>query len=207
MKRRTGHILTKRLRGTTLPELIIALTITSFIASGMATVMFAASYGTSSRREIRRLVGRSQAVRNRIDDALRNARAVLANGTSSGNVYLVLWRGDSTGDGTVNVSELQFIELPNASTTLTSYQVTATPATDTSYAASTNFYTAAVAARTAGTLVGTVWSTTASNFTVTLNDATPSDATMATWSITLTDKLLSEQLVGAASLRVQGAPQ
>ncbi len=49
-------------RAVTLVELIISLLITSMVALGVAAILQAASYGTSSRREIRRIVVRTQQV-------------------------------------------------------------------------------------------------------------------------------------------------
>jgi hypothetical protein len=196
-------------RALTLAELIVATTITTLLAAGVGSILFAASYGTSSRRDVRRLAVRSAQARPRIDDAIRSAAAVLAKGSS----YIVLWTGDSRKNNQVNLSELQLIEL--SSTTLTSY-TTAWPsgwsqatidAADTTYAANTNFYTTAQNAKSSGNFPGTTWATSASNFTITLDSGTANLAVLVTWKLTLTNDLLSQALVEAVALRNHVVPQ
>jgi type II secretory pathway pseudopilin PulG len=193
-------------RGTTLPELLISLMITAFLAAGLGSILYAASYGTSSRREIRRVVVRVEQVRNRMDDAIRNARAVLSAGTSSGTVYVLLWMADTTGDNQVNISEMQLIELASGSTTLRSYTAATTPSPNTAYPAGSNYYSAATAAKTGGALTGTVWSQGVSNWTVTLDQAA-TGTKLVTWKLTLTSDPASEDVVGASALRTPIAPQ
>src|SRR5689334_1045094 len=101
MRRRTIH------RGFTLVELLLSLITTAFIGLAVAMILQTAAYGTSTKRDARRIAVRSESTRDRMNDAIRNARAVLA----SGSTYLVLWMGDSNKNDQVNLSELQLIEL------------------------------------------------------------------------------------------------
>jgi len=195
----------------TLVELLIALIITSMLALGVASILYAASYGTSSRREVRRMVVRTEQLRARLDDAVRNARAVLA----SGNAYIVLWIGDTRRNNQVNLSELQLIELASGSTQLKSYETqfpggwteAQIEAADTAYAAGSDFAAVAQAAKQGSYFPGTTWAGGISDFSVTLDHGTPVQARMATWRLTLTNELLSESLVGTAALRSPGAPE
>jgi hypothetical protein len=193
----------------TLAELIVAITITTLIAAGVGSILFAASYGTSSRRDVRRLAVRSAQERQRIDDAIRSAAAILAKGSS----YIVLWTGDTRSNNQVNLSELQLIEL--SGTTLNSY-TTVWPsgwsqatidAADTTYAANTDFYTTTQTAKSGSNFPGTTWATSASNFTITLDSATANLAVLVTWKLTLTNDLVSESLVEATALRNHVVPQ
>ena len=194
-------------RGVTLVELILAMMITALIGVGVASTLYAASYGTSSRREVRRVAVRSQQLHSRIEDAIRNARAILASGqVSAGYGYLVLWAGDTNQNNHVNLSELQLIELPSGSATLSSY-ANPSPTTDTEYAPATDFYTAAQTAKTTDNLIGTPWAKGISNFALTVNSSKPANKPLVTWSLKLTDQLLSENLVCAASLRSPGQAQ
>lgn len=196
-------------RALTLAELIVAITVTALIAASVGSILFAAGYGTSSRRDVRRLAVRSAQIRHRLDNAIRSAQAVLASGTG----YIVLWTGDTRVNGQVNLSEIQMIEL--ASGTLTWY-VTVFPsgwsqstidAADTTYAASTNFYTTATTAKAGTNFPGTTWATAASDFTITLDNATATAAKLVTWNLTLTNDLLTQSLVEATALRQPIAPQ
>ncbi len=191
-------------RGTTLSELLVALTVTGLVALAVAGILQAASYGTSSKREVRRLVVRSEQLRNRIDDTVREARAVLAGGTDlNGNTYLVLWRGDtnnvSTNQDKVNLSELQMLEWSAAASTLSSYTPATTPNPDTAYEVTADFHAAAHA------LPATVWAGSVSGFSTTLNQAPPMTR-LVTWSITAASDLVSERVSGSAALLQMDPP-
>ncbi len=207
MFRRTEH----HRRATTIAELIIAITVTALISLGVAAILQAATYGTSARREVRRVAVRSEQVRSRIDNALCSARAVLASGSG----YIVLWIGDTRKNDQVNLSELQLLEIPSGSTTLSSYTTvfptgwtqTQIDTADVAYAAGSNFATVAQTAKAGSYFPGTVWATGASSFTVALDNASLGLTHLVTWDLTLTNDLLSDSLVGAASLREIGVPQ
>lgn len=206
MLRRAQHLE----RAVTLVELLIAMIITSMLALGVASILHAASYGTSSKREIRRVAVRSQQIRSQLDDSIRTARAVLACGeTVEGDKYIVLWKGDSnqTDQNQVNLSELLLIEWVPGSQTLTAYDAPGAPDPDPFYAADADFYNEADQARSDGDLTGTVWSQGVSAFEMTLIDDGEGQARMVAWSLTVIDELLSESLVGTTSLRCPGAPQ
>jgi len=145
-------------------------------------------------------------MRVRLDDAIRNSQCILAAGQNGTESYIVLWQGDVTQDGEVNISELQMITLPSGSSTLTSYAAATSPDPDTGYDVTANFYTVADQARTAGDLVSTNWSTGVSDFSVSLDSATVTDAKRVTWQATLANELTNEQLVGCSSVRAHTAP-
>jgi len=192
-------------RAMTIVEVLMSLIVVSLISVGVAAMLYAAGYGTSSQREVRRVAVRTQQVRLRLDDAIRNARQILAAGeTSAGHAYVVLWRGDTNDEDTnkdkVNLSELELIELPDGSTTLTAYTAPS-PGTDTAYENDSDFYQMAQTAKSGGVLVGTTWAENISAFGITLDEAAPADARLVTWRFTLTDQELSESLVGCISLR------
>ncbi len=198
-----------RRRSVTLVELTIAMIVTAFIGLAVALILQSAAYGTSSRRDIRRLAARAEMLRDRLNDAVRGARSILASGSD----HLVLWVGDSRQNEQVNLSELQLIELSGG--TITSY-TTVWPAgwsqsaidnADTAYPAGSDFAGIAQAAKSSGLFPGTVWSTGVSNLSIALNGPTPQLSTMTTWSLTLTSGGMSEPLTGAASLRQSAAPQ
>ena len=197
-------------RAVTLAELIIAMIITSMLALGVASILYAASYGTSSRREVRRIAVRSQQLRTRIGDGVRNSRAVLASGVAvNGNKYLVLWKGDSNSDDKdqVNLSELMMIEWVASSEELIACEAASPPAPDTVYAAGTDFHAAMLQARTDGDVTDTYWSQGITAIDFTLDQVTPALARKVTWDVTMADQLLSETIVGTGSLRSYAPPE
>lgn len=192
----------------TLVEVLLATVMVALMAAGVAAILQVAAYGSSSQREVRRVVVRSRQAQARLDAALRNAHAILASGSG----YIVLWTGDSRTDKKVNPSELQLIEL--ASGTLTSY-TTVYPggwtqaqidAADTAYPTGTNYYTAAQNAKSGAYFPGTPWCTQLSGLSFTLNAAVATEATLVTYSVTLTDASLTEPVQASVALRVQEAP-
>jgi len=200
-----------RRRASTLAEVIIALVITGMVGMSVAAILQAASYGTSSRREVRRLTVRRQQVEARLNSNLRNAAAVLASGAGS----MVLWTGDANGDTHVNFSELCLIELPGGSSTLSmwatrfpeNWNQVQRDAADTAYAVNADFAATAQTAKSNVYFVETPWTQGASELEIALQPSTPQAAVLVSWRLTLTDELLSEPLIGAAALAVHVTPE
>lgn len=189
-------------RGYTLMETLLALVTVAFISLSAAAVLQAAAYGTAMQRDARRIAVRGETLRTRINSAISNSRAVLAVGSG----YIVLWTSDTNPDGHVNLSELELIQVPSGSTTMTAY-VGEYADGDPVYATTSNFYTIAQAAKTSGHFPAATWATGASGFTFTLDNSTPMLAKMATWSLTLADQKLSPPVIGAAKLAVWSQPR
>lgn len=189
-------------RAYTLMETLLALVVVAFIGVGAAAVLQTAAYGTSARREARRVAVRGEVVRARIDAAIRGARAVLASGSG----YIVLWTCDTNPDGHVNLSELELIEVASGSTTLTAY-VGESAAGDPVYPTSSNFYAVAQAAKSSGHFPATTWATNISNLTFTPDNPSPILAKFVTWSLTLTDQQLRVPVVSGVTLAVWSQPR
>lgn len=188
--------------GYTLFETVLSLVVISLISLGVAAIIQTAAYGTSAQRELRRVAIRERQLQARLNDAVRNARAVLA----VSNTYLVLWTSDANANNQVNLSELQLIEVPAGSTSLVSY-TPGTLSSDPVYAPTVNFYTTARAAVTGGQLVGKSWCSNVSSPRFVLDNATPTAARLVTWSLTLTHQQVSEPVIAAAALHAPGTPQ
>lgn len=194
-------------RGMTLAEVIMALMITTLIATMVTSALVAASYGTSSQRDWRRLTIKEHKVRTLLRESVSTARAVLASGDSVDGHYLVLWKGESqTADDKVNLSELQLIEWDENATKLSSFEAETMPSPDTEYAAGANFYQVASLAADGGTLAETVWSDDVTAFEV-AGDASGSQAGMLTWTIQIKDAAFEETLVGVSALREADPPE
>jgi type II secretory pathway pseudopilin PulG len=191
----------------TLVEVMTAMIITAIIGLSVASFLFATSYATSSKREVRRVVVRTYQARERLEESIRDARSVLAIGETGEQVrYLVLWLGDRFGSdpGRVNLSEIRLIEWSPATDTLTGVSAAGAPDPDPVYAPETDFYEAADAARDSGALTSSPWATGVSAFEIELDEPTPADARLVTWRMIIVDELLTESIAGTVSLREPG---
>ena len=81
-------------RGFTLVELLISMIVCSLVAAGVATMMVTVSYGTSTSRDLRGLVVKSQVVDARLAAAIRGSRSVLAVGADYLLIAASEWRSE-----------------------------------------------------------------------------------------------------------------
>lgn len=179
----------------TIIEVMISIVVVSLISLSIAAMLHVAGYGTDARREVRRLTVRSQQVRLRIDDAIRNACQVLNDSDdASDNAYnhLVLWQGDLNDDGKTNLDELELILIVNDQ--LIRYTVNRDTAIDSDYVSTILNH---------GDRVASPWATSVSEFSVVLDNVDPALASLVTWSATVTDNDLSETLIGTMALRAR----
>lgn len=198
---RPGHA--RRCRtGFTLFEMMLSLVVISLISLGVAGVLQTAVYGTSAQRELRRVAVRGRQLQARLNDSIRDARAVLA----ATNTYIVLWTGDIERNDQVNLNELQLIELTAGTSTLISYSP-GSLGSNPVYPANSNFYTVARNAVLAGQLVGTPWGESIAATRFSLTPPTPTAARLVTWSLTFTNAQVNEPLIGSAALHAPGTPQ
>ncbi|MBI1369481.1 MAG: hypothetical protein GC162_12610 [Planctomycetes bacterium] len=204
------HATTRRLSiprgaGLTLPELLLALVLTSLVGLGVGTMMVATAYGTSSRTQMRSAAVRVAALSNRLDASLRSCKRVLEAGSN----YVILWTADSRADDKPNLSELRLIERNPATGDLTSYTANfgsmtdaQIEAADTAYDTSTtNFYTTCQSLKSGGLFPGTVWSKNVTAWTHTFVGATVTSATAMGYRLTVTVGNISETAVGTMALR------
>ncbi len=190
----------------TIAELIMALMITSLIATAVTGALVAVSYGTDSRRDWRRLTVKTNRVRALLQDAVAGSRAVLASGADGNDRYVVLWKGDTTeANDAVNLGELQLILWDQSASSLISYETDTAPNPDTEYAAGAGFY--GIASGAAGsTLPATLWSDDITACAI-LADAAGSQARLLTWSMTLEEGLFDESVEVVAALREPNPPE
>jgi hypothetical protein len=194
----------------------MALAITAFIAAVLAVLINATAMGTNSQNDGRRSLVKMEGLKAQIEDAIINADCVLATGTN----YIVLWRGDQVGaatpaNGAVNLSELELIEVDTTTGNLNVYTTTF-PAgwsasniisADTTYAASTSWYSACTTAKAGGYFQCTTIGTNATGMTVSLDTATTTAAKLVSIVITFTDASLTDRkLVIGAALQSQNIP-
>jgi len=198
-------------RAYTLAELIIALIITSFLTLGIASMLYATNYATSSRHEMRRLVVRQERLKAQFSDAIRNARTILG----MDNDCVVLWQHDNRQNNQVNLSELQMIIFNRESSTLTSHTAKfpdsmtepEKEAADINYPADTDFVAAAKTAVGGSYFPGKAWSKTIEHFSLSLDDPIPQSARLVNWSMRIKDADLQEEFYGTTALRAPITPE
>jgi len=188
---------TRRFRGLTLVEMLMALAITGMIGAAIASMLSAVTYGTKSSLDIRSLVVKNKTLSSRITAAVRGSAQLL----DAADGYVVLWTKDLNDSGAPDLLELQRIELDAATDELTSY--TPDPsATDTAYDLAVDDFDAVTTALIgSGDLDGALWATGVSQWTVSIDQADPQDATLVSFQLTLDAGALSDTSVNAVSLR------
>lgn len=191
MSKRARH------RGLTLVEMLMALAITGLIGAAIAAMLSAVSYGTSSTRDIRSLVVKNKTLGARITAAVRQSAQLL----DAGDGYVVLWMSDRNASGAPDLLELQRIELDSGTDELTSY--TPDPsAIDAAYDIDTDDFDAITTALIgSGDLMGELWATDVTAWTVGTDTADPLDATLVSFRLTLAAGGLADTSVNAVSLR------
>ena len=222
-RRHSGRLPQRRLaarggwrRGVTLVELMLALSLLSLVGICIVMMIKATADGTAGQTDGRRHLVRMQSLEARVAQWVRPCDSVLAAGTG----YVVLWMGDGQDPNisvnlAVNLSELMLFELDTTAQQLKLYR-TSWPtgftaanmiAADATYAASTNWYNAAQAAKSTGYFNPTVLANHVTSFNVTLDSGNPTAAKMLTLWITIDDGVVARTMVIPAMLRQQNAPQ
>ena len=200
----------------TLMELMLALSIMTLVGGCIVMMIKGTSDGTAGNADGRRHLVRTQALEATVVTIVRPCWAVLA----AGNGYVVLWTGDGAdpyigANQAVNLSEIVMLELDANNKQLKYYKTVwpvgysqaSTISSDTLYAASSNWYSAAQAAKSGTFFVPTVLANNVTAFNVTLDNATAVNADMATLWITIDDGKLARSVVIPAALRWTMPPQ
>jgi len=143
------HVRQRRLsasHGFTLVELLLAVAISAII--GLTVVMMLAGVGASIRTndDIRRASVKRQVAILRLGSLTRCAAMVLSKGPD----HVVLWKGDTTGNGKPNISELRRIQWDADAGEVWTYEslTDLPPASDTTYELNADY--SAVTASLAG---------------------------------------------------------
>jgi len=202
-----------RPRALTLVELLIGLSITTVTAAILAVLVSSTATGTNSIQDGRRLLVRVQAVKSIISDEIANSRCILAVGPT----YLVFWAGDNTSspvtpNNAVNLSELRLLEIENGQLNL--YEVTwpntfSKPnilSADSTYAPNTNWYNAAVTAKSLSYFKPNTIGTNITSMTSTLDASDCTDAKLVTLTLHLDDSIVQRNVVVGTALINQAPP-
>ena len=171
-------------RGFTLVELLLALAVTGLVAGALASMLFAARYGTSAENYLRTAVVQETIIRQRLNAAVRSARMVLAQGST----YVVLWAPERRAPGTPNLSELRRIELDPTNQRLLHYQAPAglSAANDTAYPLdSTDFNAVTHSLKGSSDFPAEPWGSAVTGWTISLDSGDPQLARVVDYRLSL----------------------
>jgi prepilin-type N-terminal cleavage/methylation domain-containing protein len=202
----TKHTSTRRRRGGfTLVELILAMTITALIGGAVSAMFTTVSQGTTSEAGRRSANARKTILRARLNAALRSTRLTLAEGQhlDTGANFLLLWTGDSTYNDLPNVSELLLLQHNPRTGQITAYRAidTLPLADDKAIPLSTNFETLAAAMPGHAYFPSELWANSVSGWDIQLDNATPLNATSATYAISVTHDDYTADFSGNVAFR------
>jgi len=186
--------------GTTLVEVLLALTVTSLVAAAVAALLFSTSYGTSSHDDMRDVLVSNEVAATRLGAALRASKMVLAKGDN----YLVLWMADTEVNDEPDLSELRRVERDPATNELRSYRAPASlpKEDDTMYElVSTDFNAITDAMKGSANLPETLWATDVTEWTTTADAADPHNEGFVGFRITTSMHGVSATKVGGATLK------
>jgi type II secretory pathway pseudopilin PulG len=96
---------TRRLRGLTMIELLLAISVTAMVAAAIASMLAAVSAGVVTKRDARSLMVHASTARTRLAAYIGPSRCLLDAGESN----IVLWLNDSRKSDTVHATELRWL--------------------------------------------------------------------------------------------------
>jgi prepilin-type N-terminal cleavage/methylation domain-containing protein len=201
----SGMCLANRRHGFTLPEVVIALTLTAIMGVCITMMITSVAAGTVGQQDGRHHLTRMQALQSRLLTQIHGCRAILAGDAG----FMVYWVGDEQAGNSVNkyvnLSEMYFIQLNTTTNQLVLY--TKTPGiADQVYGNRTVWVNAAKTALQSGWYTGTVLANNVTAFKATASNSVPSNAREVTISITIQDTYSTRTVCFAAGIRSQVSP-
>ena len=182
--------------GMTLIELMLAMAATGIVGIGIASMLQAVSYGTSSSQDIRELVVKANVVDGRLAAAIRESQAVLADDDD----LLVLWTYDGDGDGLPALHELRRIAYDAAADQLVVFTADEDHAVAI-YALDDDFAAITEDLIDDDELTRETWADGITALQFTLDEADASDARLVSYRITLGAGTLEHVVASAVALR------
>ncbi len=192
-------------RGMTLVELMMSLTIFSVIGLSVTMMLTAATQGTKTANDHREVSIQEKMLGTRVSSTIRGSYKIL----DAGDGYLVLWTADTRDTDTPNLSELVRIEYDSDTGRLSRYaaefpdgwtdeQITTA---DTEYSLDSDFDAVTTTLKDGDYFVESLWSTSITQATFSLNHVTAQSATLASYQLAVTTESGSHTIMGAAALR------
>lgn len=106
-------------RGFTLPQLLIALTITTMIGLAAGGVSMALSSAYEYGEDYHRSIQYSRAVMRRMHSVVSGSRLITAAGTTS----MALWVSDANDNGVINITELLLVKYDSSGDQVSEYRI------------------------------------------------------------------------------------
>lgn len=196
--------------GLTLIEFMLAITITSMVALGIASLMAAVAQGTEFDRYQRETNVRAQALSVRISSYIIPALNILDNTSSS----MVIWLDDHQISDTVNTTEIRWIEHDVVSNSVLLYYIefpegwsqSKKDLYDIECPMETNWWQLLSIYEGLGYTKSFRFSDDIANFKVERNLGTIPGKRLATFTVTFTPTAGSETIVFEASIREPKEP-
>ena len=181
-------------------ELLLAMAGTGFVAVAISSMLFSVSYGTTSNKDLRKIIVREKITAARVTAAIRESNRVLATGDG----FIVLWVNDDDADGQPKLSELRRIERVAVTSSILSYRSPASiaPADDTVFdLATSDFEGETDAVKGTADFPAERWATDVSNWTISINNPTAQLATLVSFRLTLQGNGTEDISIFVATLR------
>ena len=187
----------------------MALVISAIVAGAVMSMLFATARATETRTDVRHSVVHA----NQLEARLRHSILSSCSFLGKDDTHLVFWLSDDNDDDVVNLGELGLLEHDAGSTQLRFYEVVwpagwdqaTIDAANVAYSAGENFLKRALDVQGQVYFPQRVWSNQVSALTITLNDATPLNANLATLRLTVAGGDIPHPLVVTAGLRTPKA--
>lgn len=195
MMRTCGH----SARAFTLVEVLLALALTSVVATVTLVMLGAVASGTNSSTDIRHAVVKRQVAALRVGSLLRSAAAVLY----SNDDVLVLWTGDMAVNRKPNLSELRRIERDSDTGVVTVYEApeTLSPADDAEYEFDDDFASVTGLLSGSSSFPGRAVLGDVTNWSASLDTADPLEARLIRIALLLNTESGPENVTVIAALR------
>lgn len=201
MSMRRSNASVSRLRpGFTLAELLLGLMLSTFVGLLVAMMLGALETSTREENDTRRVTVYRQVLTSRLGSLVRTCAQVLAIDTDR----IVLWKGDTNGDNTINASELRQISFDLGAHEIATSEAPASldPSSDSDYTSDDDFLAVATTLIGLGVLEDKVTARDVKSWTIKADH--PDVANVRMVSMTLTAAEL-ETITVVASLRARSA--
>jgi prepilin-type N-terminal cleavage/methylation domain-containing protein len=186
-----------RQRAFTLTELMLAIGLAGLVSLAALSMLVAAGSATNAEMESRDLAADSRLAMSRVTSLIREAGEVLA----VSDERLVLWLGDASGDGAINISEMRVIEHDPALMLVSSWEAGPGPSADAVFMPGDDFLTIAATAIADGSLSKRAVLRGVTAWSAIPDSPVPGGARSVRTSLSLARRGGDQELGGVTSLR------
>lgn len=189
----------RKARAFTLVEMLLALAICSLVGLTVALLLGGIGAATRESQDTRRTVVQRQVAVARLGALTRGTAMVLSKGSN----HVVLWKGDMTGNGKPNLSELRRIEWDANTNEVWTYEAPSSlsAAADTAYDLTADFSAATASLAGTASFPGQTTLQEVAAWNTTLDNASTQSAKLLRVTVTLTQDTGSDNATIIAYLR------